>query len=190
MRPGMRMDRMTMGRKTKWGLLALAGLLLALLAFLIAGPYLAMNGIRNVVAAGEYGELWRFVDFERLRDSVRPQVQDRIVRGLMERLGPGGTAQTVGGVTSVIAEPAIDAIVSPAGIALLMHGNALAQRLSGQPGENRDTASQDPLRNARTRWESPSLFTATVLNAEGKPVVFEFRRDGLSWKLAGLRLPE
>jgi len=48
----------------------------------------------------------------------------------------------------------------------------------------------DPLEGAKTRFESPSLFTATVPNAEGKPVVFEFHRDGLSWKLAGLRLPD
>lgn len=120
-----------MGRKAKWTLAGAGAVLLALLAFVAAGPYLAMNGIRNVVASGEYGELWRFVDFEQLRDSVRPQVQDRIVRGLMERLGPGGTAQAVGGVTSVIAEPAIDAIVSPTGIALLMHGTALARKVSG-----------------------------------------------------------
>ena len=179
-----------MGRKAKWTLAGTTIVLLALLAFVAAGPYLAMNGIRNVVASGEYGELWRFVDFEQLRDSVRPQVQDRIVRGLMERLGPGGTAQTVGGVTSVIAEPAIDAIVSRTGIALLMHGTALARKVSGGHGAGVDAAPPDPLRKARTRWVSPSLFTATVLNAEGKPVVFEFRRSGVSWKLAGLRLPD
>ncbi len=179
-----------MGRKAKWTLAGACAVLLALLAFVAAGPYLAMNGIRNVVASGEYGELWRFVDFEQLRDSVRPQVQDRIVRGLMERLGPGGTAQTVGGVTSVIAEPAIDAIVSTTGIALLMHGTALARKVSGRHGAGVDAAPPDPLRKARTRWVSPSLFTATVLNAEGKPVVFEFRRSGISWKLAGLRLPD
>ncbi len=34
------------------------------------------------------------------------------------------------------------------------------------------------------------MFTATVDNAEGQPVVFEFTRSGLSWKLTGLRLPE
>lgn len=179
-----------MGRKAKWTLAGTTIVLLALLAFVAAGPYLAMNGIRNVVASGEYGELWRFVDFEQLRDSVRPQVQDRIVRGLMERLGPGGTAQTVGGVTSVIAEPAIDAIVSPTGIALLMHGSALTRKISGGNRIGTDPGPQDPLRDARTRWVSPSLFTATVLNAEGKPVVFEFRRSGISWKLAGLRLPD
>ena len=42
-----------MKKKTKW-LLAIAGLILfALLAFVVAGPWLAINGIRNVVASGD-----------------------------------------------------------------------------------------------------------------------------------------
>ena len=179
-----------MPRKLKWTLAVLAVLLLALLAFVAAGPWLAINGIRNVVASGEYGELWRFVDFERLRASLKPQIQDRIVRGLMDRLGPGGTADTIGGVTSVIAEPAIDAMVSPTGVATLLRGTALARSVRGDTGTDGKARPVDPLKDAKTSYQSLSLFTATVQNAEGKPVVFEFSRDGLSWKLTGIRLPE
>src|SRR5690606_6994341 len=116
----------SMKKKTKWLLSGLAVLLLALLAFVAAGPWLAINGIRNVVASGEYGELWRFVDFERLRESVTPQIQSRIAGGIVDRVGRGETAQAIGGVTALIAEPAIDAMVSPVGIATLLHGRALA----------------------------------------------------------------
>ena len=179
-----------MPKKLKWTLAALAVLLLALLAFVAAGPYLAINGIRNVVASGEYGELWRFVDFDRLRESLKPQIQDKIVRGLMDRLGPSGSADTIGGVTSVIAEPAIDAMVSPTGVATMLRGTALARSISGDTGPDGKARPVDPLKDASTRYESLSLFTATVDNAEGKPVVFEFSRDGLSWKLTGIRLPE
>lgn len=179
-----------MPKKLKWTLAALAVLLLALLAFVAAGPWLTINGIRNVVASGEYGELWRFVDFDRLRESLKPQIQDKIVRGLMDRLGPNGSADTIGGVTSVIADPAIDAMVSPTGVATLLRGTALARSISGDTGPDGKARPVDPLKDASTRYESLSQFTATVNNAEGKPVVFEFSRDGLSWKLTGIRLPE
>jgi len=66
-----------MKKKTKWLLAIVALILLALLAFVAAGPWLAINGIRNVVASGNYGELWRFVDFDRLRDNVRPKIQEK-----------------------------------------------------------------------------------------------------------------
>ena len=179
-----------MTRKTRWLAWSGAILLLALLVFVAAGPWLAMNGIRNVVASGDYGQLWRFVDFDQLRESVRPQLQERIARGVIGRMGQGGASEAVGGVTALIAEPAIDAMVSPVGVATLLHGSALAKRASGQRDEDGQVRLQDPLRNAKVRYESPSLFTATVPSESGKPVVFEFRRSGLGWKLAGIRLPD
>ena len=179
-----------MTRKTKWITGVLVTLLVALLAFVAAGPWLTINGIRNVVASGDYSQLWRFVDFDQLRESVRPQIQQRIAGGIIDHMGPSGTAEAITGVTGLIADPAIDAMVSPLGIATLLHGNALAKRVAGQRDADGKVRASDPLKDARARYESPSLFTATVQNADGKPVVFEFRRDGLTWKLAGLRLPE
>ena len=179
-----------MNRKAKWLLASLAVVLLALLAFVAAGPWLAINGIRNVVASGNYGELWRFVDFDRLRESVRPQIQARIARGIIERTGPGNTSDALTGVTDLISKPAIDAMVSPTGVATLLHGTALARRVAGKKDADGKVRATDPLKDARTAYESPSLFTATVQNAEGRPVVFEFSRSGLAWKLTGIRLPE
>lgn len=179
-----------MSNKPKWTLAILAALLLALLGYVAAGPYLAINGIRNLVASGRHDELWRFVDFNKLRESVRPQLQERIARGLIGRIGRDETARTLGEVTALIAKPAIDAMASPAGIATLLQGSALRHRASGKPDADGKARAFDPLKDARTGYASPSLFTATVQNADGQPVVFEFRRDGLDWKLSGLRLPE
>ena len=179
-----------MSKKLKWILVIVIGLLPALFGYAAAGPYLAVNGIRNLVANDQYGELWRFVDFERLRENVRPQLQERIARGILGHVGQGQTGKTVSDVTALIAKPAIDAMVSPQGIATLLTGSALARELTGKVGADGKAHAVDPLEGAQTRFESTSLFTATVANAEGKPVVFEFHRDGLSWKLAGLRLPE
>ena len=179
-----------MTKKRKWALSIISILLLAMLAFVAAGPWLAINGIRNVIAAGEYGELWRFVDFARLRESVAPQIQSKIAGDIVDRVGRGQTADAIGGVTALIAEPAIDAMVSPAGIATLLHGSALANRISGQKDADGEVRAVDPLKDAKTGYESLSLFTATVQNAEGQPVVFEFSRSGLTWKLTGIRLPE
>ena len=177
-------------RRTTWLVGAAAGLLLALLAFVAAGPWLAMNGIRNVIAMGDYGQLWRFVDFERLRESVRPQLQQRIAGGVMGRMGPGGASEAIGGVTALMAGPAIDAMVSPAGVATLLHGSALARRVAGKREADGGARAGNPFDDARTRYESPSLFTAAVTDDDGRTVVFEFHRRGLGWKLAGIRLPD
>lgn len=179
-----------MKKKTKWLLAVAALILLALLAFVAAGPWLAINGIRNVVASGNYGELWRFVEFDRLRENVRPQIQQRIANGIVERAGPGMASDALGAVASKISEPAIDAMVSPLGVATLLRGSALARDLVGNKDADGKTPVIDPLKDAKTGYVSPSLFTATVQNAEGKPVVFEFSRTGLTWKLTGIDLPD
>ena len=54
--------------------------LLALLAWTASGPWRAVAGIREAVQAGDARALARHVDFPALRASLRPQVQDRIVR--------------------------------------------------------------------------------------------------------------
>lgn len=179
-----------MSKKLKWAIAALLALLLLLTGYVAAGPYLAINGIRNLVANNQTHELWRFVDFDQLRSSLRPQIQERIARGIIQHTGPSQTGKTIGEVTAMIAQPAIDAMVSPQGIAALLQGSALLERIQHGTGSTAATHANDPLKNAETHFESPSLLTATVHNAEGKPVIFEFRRNGLSWKLAGLRLPE
>ena len=179
-----------MTKKKKWLLAIAALLLLALLAFVAAGPWLAINGIRNVVASGNHGELWRFVDFDRLRENVRPQIQERIARGIVERAGTGNTTDALTGVADLISKPAIDAMVSPVGVATLLRGSALVRQVSGQKDADGKVRAADPLKDAKTGYVSASLFTATVYNDEGKPVVFEFSRSGVSWKLTGIDLPE
>ncbi len=174
-----------MKRKIKWVLAPIALALLGLLAYVAAGPYLAINGIRNLVASDNPAELWRFVDFQQLHASLAPQLQERLARQLIDRMGPGEKPRTIGEIVQLIGSPAIDAIASPAGIERLLRSDVLRPASAGAAA-----AAGDPLDRARTRYESLSLFTATVDNANGKQVVFEFRRDGLDWKLTGLRLPE
>ena len=111
----------------KWLIAGLGLLLVLLAAYIVAGPYLAVNGIRNVVASGDYGKLSYFVDFPKLRENVTPQIQARITRDIQERLGAGSVADVASGVSLAISAPVIDAMVSPLGVATLLTGSTLAR---------------------------------------------------------------
>lgn len=174
----------------KWLLAGLCVVLVALVTYVAAGPYLAVNGIRNVVASGDYGKLPDFVDFPKLRENVTPQIQARIRRDIQGRLGRGNPASIASEITSMISQPAINAIVSPLGVATLLTGTTLAHKLTGKQAPDGRVHAIDPLQDARTHYESPSRFTATVMTDEGKPLVFVFERNGIYWKLTGLRLPD
>ena len=174
----------------RWLIAGLCVLLLALVAYVVAGPYLAINGIRNVVASGDYGKLSYFVDFPKLRESVTPQIQARITRDIQQRLGRGNTATAATDVVTLISKPAIDAMMSPLGVATLLTGSTLANKFTGKKGPDGHAHAIDPLKDARTHYVSMSRFTATVTTDEGKLLVFVFERNGLTWKLTGLILPD
>jgi hypothetical protein len=95
-------------------------------------------------------------------------------------------------VVADISGHAVEAMVSPQGIAVLLEGRALTRRVLGQPStaaEDGKPAGYEPLQDAQTRFESASRFTATTRSAGGDPVVFVFERQGLRWRLTDVRLP-
>lgn len=175
----------------RWIALVLV-VLLGLAAYVGAGPYLAIHGIRTVLAEQDTGRLQRHVDFPALRVNLRAQVEDAVAR----RAGPDVGGNLVGAAALSIANRVlgrgVDMLVTPMGIAALLEGRATWKRAIGDTVGGDTYAPPvpaDPLKQARHRYESPSRFTATVHDADGDPVVFVFSRQGLRWRLTDIRLP-
>lgn len=174
----------------KWlliGALAVA----ALLGYVAAGPYLAINGIRSALTEQDVSALERHVDFPALRVNMKAHVEDYIARqggGLAESGGLLGVIgmQVAGGLGGA----AVDAMVTPLGIGALLQGHGMWKRATGQTVDG-DTygAPQpaDPLKDATLRYESASRFTATTKDAGGTPVTAIFQRQGLRWRLVDIR---
>lgn len=176
----------------RWIALAIAVAVL-LLGYVAAGPYLAIRGIHEALRSRDLDRLERHVDFLALRGNMQAQVEDRLARaagaGILGDGMLGGIARQVVGQ---ISGHAVDAMVTPQGIAMLLEGRALARRATGatpRSGKDGKPEGYRPLQDARTRFESPSRFTATTRSAGGEPVVFVFERQGLRWRLTDIRLP-
>ena len=180
----------------KWIAIVLV-LLLALLGYLAAGPYLAIRGINASLRDRDFDQLERHVDFPRLRANMRGQIESRLTESAGELGGAafGGAARELVGQ---ISGRAVNAMVTPAGIAILLEGRSFARRVSGAtdaaPSPDAQTpepsAGYQPLKDATTRFESPTRFTATTDSADGSPVVFVFQLQGLHWRLTDIRLPQ
>lgn len=175
----------------KW-IAVLVALVLLLGALVAAGPWLTVNAIRDAVRTGNTAKLSRHVDFPALRSSLRIQLDDYVVR----RAGPEAQASLFGAIAvriaSGIASGTVDVMVTPAGLGGLLGGRTLWHRVSGG-GIGTDPYAHvpppDPLSDAAYGFESPSRFTATVIDDSGQPVVFVLTRHGLRWKLSDVRLP-
>lgn len=173
--------------------LLLAGLLATLLAaYVVAGPYLAINGIRHALVEQDAGKLAHFVDFPALRVNLKAQLDDQLAR----RAGSGVQSSLLGAfalsVASNFSGSAVDTMVTPTGIGALLQGRGIWKKTFGETVDGDSYGKPvplDPLKTAVRRYESPSRFTATVQDEDGKPIVFVFKRNGLRWKLADIRLP-
>lgn len=176
----------------KWLALALAALV-TLAAYVAAGPYLAINGVRTALKDQDTAALARHVDFPVLRANVRAQVDDYLLR----QAGPDVQRNPFGAIAlrmaGGLAGGAVDTLLTPTGIGALLGGRSLWHRGSGGGIDRNDSYAhkppRDPLEGARYRYESTSRFTATVDDRDGNPVVFVLSRDGLRWKLTDIRLP-
>lgn len=167
-------------------------LLLALGGYVAAGPYLAINGIREALAEQDTGKLERHVDFPALRVSIRAQLEDALARRAGSEVSSNLFGAFALSVASNLLGTGVDAMVTPLGIGALLQGRTMWKKSIGDTVDG-DTYGKpvpaDPLKEAEHRYESPSRFTATVHDENGDPVVFVFKRDGLRWKLADIRLP-
>ncbi len=163
--------------------------LLALAGYVAAGPYLTVRAIREAVQTGNHAALAKQVDFPALRSSLKAQLGDHLVRqaGAEVQASPfGAFAMTV---ASGAINAAVDVMVNPAGLGALMEGRQVWRNVSGGLEPQPQTAGEQPLQDAKYRYESLSRFTATVPDESGKPVVFVLSRDGLQWKLSDVLLP-
>lgn len=132
---------MTRSQTKTW---LLGGTLLAMLLgvaiYVIAGPYLALHGIRTAIAEQDTARLQKHVDFPALRVNLRAQVEDYLAR----RAGPDVSSNLFGAAALSIANQVlgrgVDTLVTPMGIAALLQGRATWKRAIG------DTVGGTPMR--------------------------------------------
>ncbi len=184
----------------KWLWVAVA-LLIALVAYVGAGPYLTVRAIRSAVERQDAAALSKQVDFPALRASLKAQLTDRLVR----EAGPDIQSSALGAIGLSIAGGVVggvvEAMVTPTGLGAMMEGRKVWKRVgdgfSSAPapapqaadGETPAPAAPRPFDGAKYRYESLSRFTATVQDDSGRPIQFVMTRDGLRWKLSDIRLP-
>lgn len=167
-------------------------ILVIITVFWFSGPFAAIHGLRKAIAAKDTSGLETYVDFTALRSNLSPQVEDRIARGISARMGSGFNGGLVGQAAKVISDNAVNAMASPAGIGILLQGDALYKQVSGDTvgdGAIKAARPTDPFTDVRGSFESPTRYVAT-LSTDGGDVGFVFEPRGLRWKITNIRLPQ
>ena len=175
----------------KW--LLLVGLVgLAVLGYVVAGPYLTMHRIEKSIAAQDLDGLSAQIDFPAVRTGLKLQLQRKIeaeTPDLLKEIPLLNQAVTT--LSSKVLEQAIDPLMAGQ-LLYIMQGNApdldfgLGELVTPVPSS---TSTDKVFENAETDYIDHRTFVATVSHAESGTYRFTFTRTGLNWKLSGIELP-
>lgn len=157
-------------------------LALLVIGYLFAAPYLTAYRIKLAADDGDSERVARFVDFESVRASLRPQVQGRVASETEGLSGDEDVDAALGVLGAAAADQAVDRYVTAEGIAALMRGE-------GDP----DPAVAERLEEVAVAagYRSPSRFAVVLTDAEsGHDVELILTRAGLGWQVTEVLLPD
>jgi hypothetical protein len=161
-------------------------------------PYWAVRQLQQAAQAGDAGRISEYVDYPALRESLKADMQARIVAPMLGDPKPKDSPYAALGaaIAGAILGPMVDSMVTPAGIAAMMKGGPTGRPQAAPLPET----SSAPPEASRARGEVRSGYSGinqfeVAYPAEGEPAghapALVFKRDGVfSWKLTKVRLPE
>jgi hypothetical protein len=167
-------------------------LLLTIGTFYLASPRIAVSGLRDAIARGDSIELGDRIDFTRVRQSLKDQVNALVLGESYEKLASNPFGSFAIGVASKLIEGMLDSFVTPAGLADLGRGripmdDPSSSEASSDP--SKPEPPEPPFARARLDRESLDRFSAWVPAEDGGEIRFVFRRHGIGWKLTDIILP-
>lgn len=165
-----------------------AALIIAVIAFFTA-PAIGFFAIRSAAEASDVQGLSRLIDFNAVRQSLRPQLSAR--PGALAP-APSFLEDPIGAFRRQIEQnpitrtPNVDAYLTPQALSALMLGEGrYANQWTSQPGPD-----------ARKPWPEPVYWSVNrarmaVEDEGGSRTIFTFERLGpFEWKLVHIGLPE
>lgn len=157
----------------------------------VAGPYLTLYQLRTAIQEQDPERLADQVDFPTLRGNLKDQINARTAQAITQRPDSPLSALALG-LTTQLADHAVDALITPTGLASLMagYGPRPAAAPPADPDAPGTAPPRDPFHDARTRFESPRRFSVEVRTRQGDLIHFVLSRHGLKWRLSNILLPD
>ena len=165
-----------MGRSLKFSLLALALLGIGLALYAWASPYFFLRSLQKAILEGDRARFERMVDFPRLREGLKSQLQAHLLKSVEEEAKQNPFASLAYLFVAGMVDPLVDALVSPEGLAAL------------GTGLDPEQAPKEEVRGWRLRYLD--LRTAYLYNPKDPASRLYLERQGLSgWKVVRMEIP-
>lgn len=169
-------------------ILSIVAMGLLLIGYVIAGPHLTLNNIKEAIEQGDSEQLSENIDFPVLRTNMKDQLNATMVNGAEAELKDNPFGVMAMGFVSSIVDKMVDAFITPPGLATIMQGH---RPKLGEPASLEDTGTaREPFKDARYAYDGLSKFSMWVPDDSGSETRFILSRDFLSWKLTNIVFPE
>ena len=162
------------------------------MAAVALGPFYAVHQIRQSLEQQDTAKLAEVVDFTALKANIKVQLE-----GFLAGQSPTDIKQTpfaafAMSLASKVVDGMVDTVVSPQGLAALLHGVSPGkswQSKGTKPTETADADAEGIFKNAVYHYDSPSRFSVWIQGEGDGRFQFIFTRTGLFWKLSNVIFP-
>ncbi|MGM9506435.1 DUF2939 domain-containing protein [Larkinella sp. GY13] len=155
---------------------------LAVLGIIWVGPYYTVYQLKTGVKANDAEAIADQVDFTRLRQNLKDQLNAQAANAVNDPNNSPATAM-VKGLTGLFAGAVVDRMVTPVGLATMMRGQKV------NPLKKSTGGTTEPFGKVRFRFNSFNTFSAYVPHKDGNEIRFVLTRDWFDWKLTNVILP-
>ncbi|WON80810.1 DUF2939 domain-containing protein [Acinetobacter sp. UGAL515B_02] len=174
---------------------SIIGVILLVVGYLFASPYIAIHQIKEAVQKGDSEKLANYIDFPSVRQSFKDQLNAQMVKEMANQKNNNDEFAALGAMlASVMVEKMVDAIVTPQGITLMLQGKDLKQSglIQGTPAPQQEVSSTNENIDYSLSYQSFNRVNMILENKDrpekGKATV-KMERDGLSWKIKAFEVP-
>lgn len=165
------------------------GLIILILGYLYASPYIAINSIKNAAQAGDSEKVSKYIDYPSVRQSFKDQMNAYMFKEMASKKADGWEA--LGAMmASTMVDKMIDAFITPEGMTLMLQGKDL-KSTSNSSGEHQVSEAKEKTKTEYiSRYTSMNDFEVVVKDQDkDKEVKVMMVRDGLSWKINKIVVP-
>ena len=169
------------------GILIVGLILVIVVGYVAAGPYLTVSAIKTGIVEQDSEKLSENIEFPTLRQNMKDQFNAAMMKNAATELKDNPFAALAAGLAAKIVDGIVDSFVTTSGLATLMEGKKPSQN---GDATNEATPKKDNLfKGARFSYDSTSKCSIWLPNDRGEEVRFVLRRDGFGWKLVNIVIP-
>lgn len=176
--------------RTKWLVMAVIALAVGAAVFLVS-PWWSIAGLVQSVRAGDKYRTELYVDFPRVRTSLREQLNAQIGESMAKDMQDNPFAALGAMIGTVAVDRAVEAFVTPEGLQRLLESNLPAVGAKENP-DPRVAIARRAYDNIGLDWLSLNSIRVLIFE-EGTGTVAttaRLEREGLRWRVVDVEIPD